>query len=313
MEDNTEERGFGETVEREDAEDTEDTADDQRETTSNQDQETETEETANQDDSADNKDEEKDDKSQDSKSDQEKTDKGTNLDKNPKSAVHQQLANATRVARQMEAVLGDPAKIARWMKEQYGLDVVEKSEAKATETTTTKKWTAKDFENIEDVADKFNQLQETFTQTMSEKDKKIEALEKQVGGIQNSGRMREIADNTGSEVKSLQAEPELNPKSPLFIEGLESQIASLYQKLDFDEESGAYRGRYSIKEIGDQFLTAARAARKAGRLDGQTIIKDKTAGRVRTGTKVEDTTPDKELTAGASIAQGIAKMFPRGV
>ena len=213
----------------------------------------------------------------------------------------------------MEAVLGDPVKLARWMKEQHGIEVPEKTEAKATETVATKKYTAKDFENIEDVAEKFNQLNESFTQTMSEKDKEIKALKEQVGGIQNNGRLREIADNTGSEVKGLQAEPELNPKSHLFIEGLEGQIASLYQKLDFDEESGTYRGQFSIKEIGTQFLTAARAARKAGKLDGQTIVKNKTGGGIKTGTtKAAETTSDDNLSAGTSIAQGIAKLFPRG-
>jgi hypothetical protein len=110
-------------------------------------------------------------------------------------------------------------------------------------------------------------------------------------------------------VASLQTEPELNPKSPDFIPGLEEDIAEQYQSLDFDEATGTYRGTHSIKAIGDRLISVARKARQKGSLDAQTIVKKKSEGAVRTSpTVTEDTGADK-IAPGDSIAAGISKMF----
>lgn len=316
---NSSERGFGEVAEREIPQD------DQLDET--QDEQVDDDSAENQDDQSNEADDQQNDDQnegdqEENSQEPKRTEKGTKLDKNPLSAAHQQLANERRIRGQMEQVLADPRKIAQFVKMQYGITMpTNKNEVPANNgnqdqngqqntAIATKKWTAKDFESLEDVADKFNQLQDTFTQTMSAKDKEIEDLKKQVGGIKSTGRLQQIADTTASDISSLRALPELNPKNPAFIEGLEDEIGRLYHRLDFDIETGEYRGEYSIREIGESMIATARKARKAGVQQGQTIVKDKSGGRVRTNTAVDRQAGDEDnLPPGQSIAQGIAQMF----
>jgi hypothetical protein len=315
-EEQSEERGFGEVAERELPEDDDEgSKDEQIDEESDDIKENESEQPDDQERKEGDKGDQKD-ESQESK--QKLTEKGTKLDPDPKSAVHQQLANQTRIRDQMERVLADPVKIARFVKEQYGIDMPTSRKAegdqgdskdKQTEVPTTKKWTAKDFESLEDVADKFNQLQEGFSKQLSEKDAKIEKLNKQVAGVLEGGRLGQIADQTESDVRFLRSVPELNPKSPDFIEGLEGKISRQYRKLDFDEKTGQFKGQYSIKEIAEDILDVARDARKSGSKRAQTIVKDKTGGIVKTSPAVDDKADRDTLPPAQSIAAGVAKMF----
>lgn len=322
--------GFGTVREREDENGGEDqnqgSQDEQIENESDDSQENESESADDQQGEEGDKGEKKD----ESQESQQKTEKGTKLDPNPKSAVHQQLANQTRIRTQMEQVLADPAKIARFVKEQYGIDMpttrggAPAAGQTATEVqnqngqqaaVTTKKWTAKDFENIEDVANVVNQLQTDFEQRLTSeikaRDEKIDKLTNQVGGLLTGGQLNQIADDMASDVKSLRALPELNPESPDFVEGLEEKIGGMFHRLDFDEKTGMYRGQYSMREIGEQIVSAARTARKAGVQRGQTIVKDKTKGQIRTTPAGNGQADRDSLPADQSIAQGIAKMFKR--
>lgn len=315
MDNNTEDSGFGEISTRSDVEETsETTPEEQIQTESGDGQGNESEQTDNQESTEGNEDQAPEKKPEES--DPELTEKGTKRDPNPQSAVHQDLANARRMNGQMEQVLADPKLIARFMKEQYGIEVPlsgtqPNGQSQETEqpAVTTKKWTAKDFENIEDVADKFNQLQEGFSQQIADRDKKIENLTKEVSGVLNNGRMTQIANATTSDVTSLRAMPELTPSSPDFIPGLENQISNMYRSLDFDKATGTFKGQFSIKEIGEQLIATAREARKAGVKRGQTIIKDKTGGKIRTDQGAKGATDTDNLSPGTSIAKGISKLF----
>lgn len=314
----SQDRGFGEVAEREipsDDANSEDTQGERVEDDSNESDDTNSDQTDNQEGDEGNEDENQEDGSQQPT---QKTEKGTKLDPNPKSAVHQQLANERRVRTQMEQVLASPELIARFMQEQYGIavDVSRKGQpsqqdtTQQTTTTTSKKWTAKDFESLEDVAEKFNGLQEQFTSEIAKRDEEIKALKGNLGSMSERGRVLQIADTLEGDVKTLSSEPELNPKSPEFIPGLEDEIGALYHKLDFDEASGMYRGNYSLREIGESIIKTARTAKKAGSQRAQTIVKDKTGGRIRTGTQGANKGVSRdELPPAQSIAQGISKMF----
>lgn len=316
-EDTNTDRGFGEVEERElpdDADQSEDTQDEQLENDSDESSEDDSEGADNQQETDETEDEETDEESQETKL----TEKGTKLDPNPKSAVHQQLANERKLRSQMEQVLADPTKIAQFVKQQYGIDINlnkggnqtdANSQATDTKVDTTKKWTAKDFESLDDVAEKFNGLQEQFSSEISKRDEKIDELTKQLGGIQEGSRITQIADSLEKDVTNLRSIPELNPKHSDFIEGLEDEIGALYHKLDFDDKTGMYRGNYSLRELGEDIINTARKARKAGSKQAQTIVKDKTGGRIRTGTGGKKTVNTDEMSPGQSIAQGIAKMF----
>lgn len=320
MEENTENSnsgGFGEIKEREFDEDGEETTQgEQIENDSEDSQEDNSEQTDNQEGEEGNE-ENKDDKSQES---QQTTEKGTKLDKNPKSAVHQQLANEKKIRGQYEQVLASPRLMQRYLREQFGIDVnLDKSDTGKTATenqdktttpvSTTKKWTAKDFESLEDVADKFNGLQEQFQSEISKRDGEIEGLKKQLGGMSERDSLVQIADTMESDVKALRENPELDPNSPDYIEGLEEKIGGMFRGLDFDRETGSYRGQHSIRQIGETMIAAARIARKSGVQRGQTIVKDKTKGQVRTTSTADGQVDTSKVSPGQSIAQGVAKMF----
>ena len=308
----TEDSGFGEVKERETpiADQSEDTQDEQVENDSSESEDTNSNQADDQQGEEGEETEDQDENSQEPK----KTEKGTKLDPNPKSAVHQQLANERKIRGQMEQVLASPELIAKFVKEQYGIEIptgAAKSteEATAAPSTSTKKWTAKDFESLEDVADKFNGLHESFQTEISKRDTEIGTLKKQLGGITETSRITKVADGLSNDVTSLRTVAELNPKSPDFIPGLEDQIGALYHKFDFDEASGMYRGNYSLREIGESIINTARTARKAGSQQAQTIVKDKTGGKVRTTSGGNTQTNTDELAPADSIAKGIQKMF----
>lgn len=311
MDNNSENESFGEVTERELPEDS--SQDEQVDNDSGESQDNESEQTDDQ-----GGEEGNEEGNQNGNQEPKRTEKGTKLDPNPKSAVHQQLANQIRVRSQMEQVLADPAKIARFVKEQYGIEMPVRGGTQQTQgdnqgqqpaPISGKKFTAKDFENIEDVANVVNTIQEQFTTQISQRDAKIEELTKQIGGIQQGGRVRQVADNLASDVTNLRSLPELDPKSSDFVEGLEEEIGNLYHRLDFDERAGMYRGNYSLQEIGESVIGAARKARKVGSQNAQTIVKDRNGGRVRTTQGGANQDNSNNVSPEKSIAAGIAKMF----
>lgn len=234
------------------------------------------------------------------------TEKGTKLDPNPQSAVHQQLANERKIRQQMETVLKNPELLSRFMKEQYGgkLPVTEQPA-----TPAIKEYKAEDFENLEDVAKTINGLQQSFLETKKTYEEKIATLSKTVSELTGNAKQTQVAGTINRDVSELQGIKELDPKSPEFIEGLEEKIVNLYNELDFDEESQTYRGNYSIAKLGKVIVDAARIARSKGSQQAQTVVKDKSEGRVKTSDKVETEVDSSQMSASDSIAAGISKMF----
>lgn len=240
------------------------------------------------------------------------TEKGTKLDPNPQSRVHQQLANETKLRNQMQTVLGDPKLLAQFVKQQYGLDMPVPGAATADtsqETTETKEFKAEDFENLDDVASKFNEMQKGFAESNKAKDAKIAELESKVSSLIDGGQRARIASNIGQGVDNLKKLPELSPNNPEYIDGLEEMITEQYNKLDFDPNTGSYRGNYSIEEIGRGIIQAIQLGKKAGSKKTQTIVKDKTGGQIRTSSKIDDEVDTSKMSPENSIAYGISKMF----
>lgn len=238
--------------------------------------------------------------------------KGTKLDKNPQSRVHQELANERKIRGQMEQVLASPELMAQFMKQQYNIEVPlrggkqDKTEAPEAEV---KEFKPEDFENIDDVASKFNDMQRSFVEKTKVYDEKIEKLTGVIQHLVEGGKMATVASNIEKGVGSLRNEKELDPNSPEFIPGLEEKIAERYNQLDFDERTGNYRGQYSIEEIGREFIDAVRMGKKAGSTKAQTIVKTKSPGQIKTSTKVEDEVDEDKLSPADSIALGVSRMF----
>lgn len=233
------------------------------------------------------------------------TEKGTKLDPNPLSAAHQQLANERRIRQQYEQLLGNPQLLSQYIKAQYGTPVSQQGQAQPE----FKEYKADDFENLDDVANVVNNLQKSFVDKTKAYEDKIMQLSNAVSLLTRSATQDKVASNIEREVVGLQGIKELDPKSPEFIDGLESEIVSLYHRLDFDENTGTYRGQYSIADIGKSIVEAARKARQIGSQKAQTNIRRKAEGRVTTSTKVEDEVDDSKLSPADSIAKGISQVF----
>jgi hypothetical protein len=290
--DNQSDRSFGEVAEQE-------VDTDEVETSEEISEETQESDTPDQDDSGESGKENQD------TSEEQLTEKGTKLDPNPLSAAHQQLANERKIRQQYEQLLSNPQLLSQYIKSQYGSPVANQQ----VEQPEIKEYKADDFESLDDVANVVNNLQKSFVEKTKSYEEKIMQLSNAVSLLTRSATQDKVASNIEREVIGLQGIKELDPKSPEFIDGLEEEIVSLYHRLDFDENTGTYRGQYSIAEIGKSIVEAAKKARQAGSQKAQTIIKRKAEGRVTTSSKVEEETDDEKLSPEDSIAKGISQMF----
>lgn len=227
------------------------------------------------------------------------TDKGTKLDPNPESAAHQLAANAKKESEGLKQLLSNEQRLQDYMKEAF---------PKKEEPIPAKTYTAEDFENLEDVAGVVNKIQQDYQVKTETLEGQVKQLSTAVNSLLQGGRVQQIASSMKQEITTLQSEPELDSKNPDFIEGFETDIADMYHKLDFDEKTGRYKGDYSIADIGNRMISAARKARKVGSEKAQTVVKDKSAGKVVISPKVTEETNADKLDAGDSIALGISKL-----
>jgi hypothetical protein len=233
------------------------------------------------------------------------TDKGTKLDPNPQSAVHQELANERRKIQQYEKVLSDPDMLKRYAKEA-GITLTEaKAEIKE------ELYSADKFKTADDIANALNELKTGFntkTQTYEEQIKKQEA---EIASLRGERTVEKIASTMKSDIDTVREKyPELDPKSPNFNKELEESIGQMYHDLDYDERTGTYKGQVSLARITDSVMKAAGAERKRGSEEAQTNVKERTAGRVVTSSKTtKEDSSENEMSAGAVIAQRMRNLY----
>ena len=233
------------------------------------------------------------------------TEKGTKLDPNPQSAVHQQLANANARIKQMEGVLGNPAMLKRYA-EQNGMTLTQaKAEIKEEKAEVTDEFTPDSFKTADDVAKGFNK----FAKTIEELKVENTRLRESYKGFNSSRRLERIANNMSKDITTVQEKyPELNPNSSDYDSKLESSIGGLYKDLDFDPATNTFRGKISVLQIADKVMEAAGRARKQGSKKAQTDVKVKQAGKVTSG-KSKKTGAVDSADPGTSIAQKIKKAY----
>lgn len=234
------------------------------------------------------------------------TEKGTKLDPNPESATHQLLANERKLRTQMEQVLGNPEMLARFMEQQYGKKIAPVEDVKPAEGP--KEFTADDFQNLDDVAKVVNGLQKQFVESINPIKEENQKLKETVAMLQDNGNRVRIASRIAQDAEEIKKFPELDPKSPEFIDGLEEDIVKEYERLDYDEQGG-YRGQQSFLEVAKRLISVAQKAKKAGSLKAQTVVKDVSKGKITTSSKVDSEPDTDNLSAGDSIALGISRMF----
>lgn len=237
------------------------------------------------------------------------TDKGTKLDEDPITAAHQLLANERKIRKQYEAVLSNPELLKKYAKEA-GITLAEAKEEIKDEQK--KQFSPDRFKTREDVATALNEIQEGFTKTITELREENQKLQGKLDGFEGSSRIERVASTMKTDIDSVREKyPELDPKSPDYDQELESEIGSLYHEIDFDEESGSYRGKFSIAKIADRVMKAAGKARKSGSENAKTDIIVKRSGKVVTSGKTTDGEPSESNDPSTSIAQKIARAMKR--
>jgi len=239
------------------------------------------------------------------------TEKGTKLDPNPQSAVHQELANAKRVMDSWKRVLTDPVSFYKYA-EEAGFKQGD-TKAKTEVENAMPKIDPSKIQTAEDLAGVLNSLQETFNGKIAGYEKTITDLQKSLQGLSETSKSQLLEGNMKSDISRVRTQyPELDPKSTSYNAELEKDLADLYHELDFDEESGGYRGKVSIARLAEKVMKAAGKARKQGSEEAQTIIKDKSSGKVVTSSKkTENINANENADPGAQIASRINKLFKK--
>lgn len=241
------------------------------------------------------------------------TDKGTKLDPNPQSAVHQQLANARRQIQQMEGILTNPSLLRRYA-EQNGMTLAEaKADVKEQQDEVEdaiQEFTPDQFKTSGDVANALNSIRKETSKTIKELKAENQRLREGYKGINSSRELERVANNMERDIATVREKyPELNPSSPDFDKELEQSIGELYNELDFDPATQTFRGKVSIAKIADRVMSAAKRASKRGSRQAQTDVKVKQAGKVTSG---KGKSKGGDSTEGLTIAQKIAKAYGNG-
>lgn len=248
------------------------------------------------------------DDSQDSDGEQpQKTDKGTNLDPNPKSAVHQQLANAKREVEDYRRFMSDPEQVERYLEElrrETGKAKVEPEKAKEEETFVTD---PDKIETVDDLKSYAKYLRKTQTEA-------IEDMKSKLSQKEASDKVKETGTRIASEIDEVQKKyPELRPTNPdgtpnpEFDPELEKEVADLYQELDFDKKTGLYRGNISVRSIADRVMKVRRLGESTGSKRAQTVVIDKRNGAVKTNNGGGKPADESQMSPAQTIASRIQR------
>ena len=226
------------------------------------------------------------------------TEKGTKLDPNPMSALNQQLANERRIRATYEAVLNDPRKYAQFVK-QAGIATEQKSEFKEI--------TVDDISSAEDYVKHINEIKKHVAEVEENYKQQVSTLAREVMGLNKANHAETVYNSVARDVALVQQTyDELKPESPIAKE-LEKEINERYHELNFDEQTGEYTNVFPLAKVAEMVIRPIRLANKQATQKAQTIIKDKSRGKVVTSGKTSST----EATEDDSIAAQISKAYRR--
>lgn len=215
------------------------------------------------------------------------TDEGTKLDPNPQSAAYQQLANAQRKLRAYEAVLNDPNLY------QEFAGKLGKQPDKPQEITP------ESLASVEDVAKVLNEVR---SQTLSYQ-QEIASLKGQLGQMTSKQYQSEVHQSLSDGIKLVREKyPELR-EGDQYNPDLEREIHDLYHELNYDPQTDGYSNRFPLPMVAQRIMNAYNLTKKAASQEAQTLVKQKSLGKVVTSEKSGKEAQD---VSEMSIAQRIA-------
>lgn len=197
------------------------------------------------------------------------TDKGTKKDPNPKSQVHQELANERRARQEAEARL---LAYERQLSQPQQQQSQEKKPFVDPEKLT----------NRQSVAEVLNTLYERLEQ----QDNLIKGFGSQFGQTREALADDLNQQNFTREVfDSYKDYPELDETSSQYNKALDEKITAIYKRVAYDSQGRLRRDRPSFRELADDYMTAVRAAQGTGEQKARTRVIEKQAGQVNTSKK----------------------------
>jgi hypothetical protein len=243
------------------------------------------------------------------------TEKGTKLDPNPQSAVHQELANAKREAEEYRQFMSNPQQLKKYLAE------LESELGDKTGETKSEIQDRAEDENLITDPDKI-ETPEDFKSYVKFLTKGIEKERKSLLEERNSIRQeaseRAINDRLVNDIDSLQNKYSfLRPTNsdgtpnPEFDKELEKEIAEQYEEFDKDPKTGKYLGKVSISAIAERAIRIRRLGEATGSKQAQTTVVDKRLGAVKTTGGKSIASDESKMSATQLIASRMAKVRRR--
>lgn len=228
------------------------------------------------------------------------TEKGTKLDPNPLSALNQQLANERRIRKQYEEVLNDPQKYSQFTGARFQPKEEPKPEFEIK---------PEDIQTAEDVVRVLNQVNQRASESRRQYEDRVQKMETELNTLRARNQASFIESSVNSGVTLVQGKyPELNSKNPSYNPGLEEQVTRLYHELNYDQRTDNYTNAYPLERVAEHIMSAFNLTKKAASEEAQTVVRDKSAGKVVTSQKSANVSKDdSEL----SIAERISRAAKR--
>lgn len=235
------------------------------------------------------------------------TDKGTKLDPNPQSAVHQRLANAEREAKEYREFMQNPEQVKRYLEELEAAVGVKTGESKeeiqnrAEEETLiddpSKIVTPEDFQSYV----KF--LKRDIDKTKAELVRERESIRTEAGERAITQRLVNEIDTIQSKYSFLRPTLEDGKTpNPEFDAELEKEIADQYDEFDKDPRTGKYLGKTSILKVAERAIRIRKLGEAIGSRSAQTTVLNKRAGALKTGGGQSVSSDESKMTATQLIA-----------
>lgn len=222
------------------------------------------------------------------------TEKGTKLDSNEKSALHQQLANERRARLVAEERLAGLAQAIQQQRQEAEASKTQKPFIDPTQLRTA-----------DDVANALNQV---FQFATAQK-QAFDSLQGELGSVKQASVVNDNINSFTNEVAEVRGEfDELNPKKQSYSKELDNTIASLYQRVAYDNQGRLLLNRPPFADFARVYMDGIKKARQIGSDQAQTRVIQKQAGaRVGSPTKVKSDNSDN-LSPTDYIAMEMEKM-----
>lgn len=261
-----------------------------------------------------------------------KTFKGTKQADDPISRLNQENANYKKFVGNVQSLLNDPVQLREYLGELESEKGV-KAPAQQAGQGQPAQPTVNEINDLEQMIEKMEtvddmkavvkKMKDVFQKETMKGIQRVEDFEKKTQqSVQHQKfvqHVEKVGQNIDREIQSAyQKYPQLrekNPdgtKNPNFDPELDKLVGETFEKLDFDKNTGLYRGKVSFIEIADTIMNARGNGVKTGSRQAQTTIVDKRGGRIHSGTARAMVKPDEsKMTPEQIIATRIQRMAKR--